>query len=53
MHSKKYRIVQLFAFLISIFIFFVHAQAKEIILDCIDVKEIQCIALELKQIKQM
>ena len=49
MHSKKYRIVQLFIFLISILIFFVHAQAKEIILDCIDVKEIQCIALELKQ----
>ena len=38
MHSKKYRIAQLFVFLISIFIFFVHAQAKEIILDCIDVK---------------
>ena len=52
MHSKKYRIVQLFVFLISIFIFFVHAQAKEIILDCIDVKEIQCIALELKQINK-
>lgn len=52
MHSKKYRIVQLFIFLISILIFFVHAQAKEIILDCIDVKEIQCIALELKQINK-
>ena len=52
MHSKKYRIVQLFVFLISIFIFFVHAQAKEVILDCVDVKEIQCIALELKQINK-
>ena len=29
-----------------------YAQAKEIILDCIDVKEIQCIALELKQINK-
>ena len=45
MHSKKYRIVQFFVFLISIFIFFVHAQAKEVILDCVDVKEIQCIAI--------
>ena len=52
MHSKKYRIVQLFIFLISILIFFVHAQAKEVILDCVDVKEIQCIALELKQINK-
>ena len=52
MHSKKYRIVQLSILLISILIFFVHAQAKEIILDCIDVKEIQCIALELKQINK-
>lgn len=52
MHSKKYRIVQLFIFLISILIFFVHTEAKEVILDCIDVKEIQCIALELKQINK-
>lgn len=52
MHSKKYRIVQLSILLISILIFFVHVQAKEIILDCIDVKEIQCIALELKQINE-
>ena len=40
MHSKKYRIVQLFIFLISILIFFVHAQAKEVILDCVDVKDV-------------
>lgn len=38
--------------LISIPIFFVHIQAKEITPDCIDVKEIQCIALKLKQINK-
>jgi predicted flavoprotein YhiN len=53
MHSKKYRIVQLFIFLISILIFFVHAQAKEVILDCVDVKEINPTTMESKLVKNV